>query len=163
MAKTVFILGAGASVQAGVPLMKGFLNKTKEIVGKSDDEDLKADLILVNRARTKLEAAVARVSSNLGNLEELLGLFEMGDIVGAMPGMSDEERPKLVPALTRLITATIEGSLVYRRAGDGITLPPHPTHAAFAMLVQSLREQEGASSVAIITLNYDCAIELALS
>jgi hypothetical protein len=162
MAETVFILGAGASMQAGVPLMKGFLNKTRDVVDSSDDVGLKADLTLVTKARTKLEAAVARVSSNLGNLEELLGLFEMGDIVGSMLGMTDEERPKLVPALTRLITATIEGSLVYHHSGDGITPAPHSTHAGFARLVRSLTEKESPSSVAIITLNWDCAIELAL-
>ena len=71
--KTVFILGAGASVAAGGPIMRDFMKcadkvrrQAKWAAGSFDD---------VSKARGKLQNVLAKSNVNIHNVEELFTTF----------------------------------------------------------------------------------------
>jgi hypothetical protein len=162
MAETVFILGAGASYESGAPLMYNFFDKMGHVIGESEDEGLKDCLARVVRAVVGLESSVARVNVDTNNIESVLGLFEMAHLVdkqlveGDSPG-----KPDLVITLDHLIAETIEKSLLYDVSSD-LGISPHSSYAGLAELIRDI-DPNHPRSCAVITLNYDCSLELALA
>lgn len=162
MAETVFILGAGASHESGAPLMSNFFDKMEHVIGESGDEGLKECSARVMHAVVGLENFVARVNVDTNNIESVLGLFEMARLVDKELVEGDSpDKFDLVVALDHLIAETIEKSLLFDVDSD-LRITPHSSYAELARLIQDLNPNR-PESCAVITLNYDCALELALA
>jgi hypothetical protein len=83
--RNVFILGAGFSAHAGAPLIRNFLDKSRELMDNpsSDLESFErerfGDVFLFRR---EMAQAREKVMIDLDNIEELFGLVEMSQRLG---------------------------------------------------------------------------------
>jgi uncharacterized protein with NRDE domain len=88
MSKTVFILGAGASREAGGPLMADFLDIAEdmfEIMSQSQERHPYYDsFALVFKGVHKLQEAYARSTLDLNNIESVFAAFEMATLLGKL-------------------------------------------------------------------------------
>ena len=162
MSKTVFILGAGASKQAGVPLMGEFLDVADSIwkEGKITEED-KEHFERVFRAIGKLQMLHSKSQLDLVNLEAVFSTFEMANLLKKLPGFEPDQLPDLLTSMKRLIVVTIEKTLKYPfSSGHAKEAEPY---REFCKLLKDLKDTRNkAPDVSIITFNYDIAIDHAL-
>lgn len=160
MSGTVFILGAGASNEVGAPLMNKFLATAQKI---APSEDLTTVLKGVNRfSRTHSKFPIYD-----DNLEDVFAAFEMAEVLGHFPGLEAEEIKKLVPAMRRVIEQTLDRAIFYN-LGEHTTGRWEPralgVYADFVRLVLDIRDAvPHRHDVAVITFNYDVALDWAFS
>jgi NAD-dependent SIR2 family protein deacetylase len=163
MARTVFILGAGASVRAGAPTMDTFIDKATAMRAAPtavDQQDIEA-FDLVFRARKQLLPVYAKARIEINNIESLFGVFEMAALLGRLGNLSSDDVKSLPAAMSRMIARTIEASVQFpvERIASGIRVLPAEPYNVFARLISDLRRHE---SVALITFNYDLCLDYAL-
>lgn len=163
MSEIVFILGAGASAQAGAPLMANFLDVAEGLLraGKAGKGNaLASDYELVFRAIAALQPVYAKGYLDLDNLESVFAAFEMAALCGGLPASSGIKADDLAPAMRRLITSTLEQTIpipVQRQSAEapGRVVPPKP-YGEFARVLAKLRNR-----ASVITFNYDLCIDFA--
>lgn len=168
MAETVFILGAGASSEAGAPVMNNFMQTARNLA--KSGEIAPGDLNIVSRGIEELQKAQSNAKLNLKNLEDVFGAFEMAKLIGRLGSMNPEEVSQLTDALVELITQTLGHSLRFPIDPDeehpARMVKPSPPYAAFAKFIYSrnLRyDGTGVRPFSIITFNYDPCIDDALT
>jgi len=111
--RNVFILGAGFSAHAGVPLIKDFLDRSRELMydPSSRLDPLERNLFeRVFEFRTEMAEACEKVAIDLDNIEELFGIVEMSQ------RLSDEQR-ETRDATVYMIAKTLQ--LTTKPAGTG--------------------------------------------
>ncbi len=81
MASTVFILGAGASKQAGAPLMANFLDVADELLQHPDKAVDKDAFDRVTRGRNQLESVVSKAFIDIQNVEGVFSAFEFARLL----------------------------------------------------------------------------------
>jgi hypothetical protein len=162
--KTVFILGAGASVGAGAPLMADFLQKAKQL------NSLGAFGATAPQIQDVLDAAYkdlrpVHVKSKIDyqNIEELFSAVDIGQLIHSFgsrsPEMIDELRRSIVTFIYRTIEQTVE--IPFRNGKIGL---PN----GYDMLSKHVRKKIdqtarlGLSEVSFITFNYDTCLEFSL-
>lgn len=106
--KTVFILGAGASVEAGAPLMANFLQKAKELhAKKAYGSDSTQILDVLDAAYKDLRIVQTKSTVNYRNIEELFSAIDIGQLIqcfGSRPQTKiDELRKSIVVFIYRTI------------------------------------------------------------
>jgi hypothetical protein len=80
---SVFVLGAGASADVKVPLMREFLEVAEDIYRDSGPALASyADFALVVRARAELQAVHSKAEFDINNLESVFSAFEMAELLG---------------------------------------------------------------------------------
>src|SRR5581483_8049178 len=86
--KTVFVLGAGASFDSGVPLMADFLRRAKELRRdfRSTTEPIQ-EFDIVFRAMNELQKVHSKARLATRNVETLFSAFEMAKTIGKFPGL----------------------------------------------------------------------------
>jgi len=158
--KTVFILGAGASKPAGVPLMADFLSTATTLWRTGQVEGVGESFSAVFRAISALQNVHSKADLDIHNLEAVFTAFEMAEALGKFPGLDASEIGGLARAMRTVITATIEQTLLLPMgAGPGEPGPP-PPYNEFATLIKSLRSDASPKhDVAVITFNYDMALD----
>jgi len=159
MARTVFILGAGASKEAGGPLMLDFLDVANRLYRQGRVGDAAEHFELVLHARDSLQAVQAKAYIDVFNMENVFGLFEMGRILGTLGSLETKHIDKLPTAMRIVVATTLQQSVVFRPGDGGTVLPPYP-YAMFAGLVADVRESQGGG-VSVISFNYDLAADYA--
>jgi hypothetical protein len=162
MANNVIILGAGASVECGAPLMSNFLDRAEDLMltGVVDDysEEFKKVFSLVER----LQAVYAKSELDLNNIEALFGALEMASIIKRLPGIQADQIESYRDALIRVIVKTLERSIVYPVHVLVADKPePKDSYSFLAKLIQKISKEYNESS-SIITFNYDIAIDHSL-
>lgn len=90
MTNTVFILGAGASRDAGAPLMAGFLDDAYDLwklrrVGKAANAFEK-----VFAAIADLQSVHSKSKLDLNNIETVFSALEMARVLGKFPNRTPE-------------------------------------------------------------------------
>jgi NAD-dependent SIR2 family protein deacetylase len=161
--KNVYILGAGASADAGAPLMWNFLRKARELLDNPKSglsQDARERFQRVFEYRASLYPALRKIKIDLDNIEELFGLVDMAKQFG------DEEADAMRKDLIYLIACTLE-KLILLEYSKGV-IHPSDTYSRFAkMLSETWKKWWTSSDVAkrdsIITFNYDVALDHALS
>jgi NAD-dependent SIR2 family protein deacetylase len=166
MSRTIFILGAGASAAAGAPVMGTLMNSAIELSRSGSLEgDDKAAFELVFRARTQLQSVFSKATLNINNIESLFGAFEMAGLLGQLGELGTEDLEKLPESIIRVIARTIEKAVEYQVTG-GMEFPrmnPPQPYEQFCELLSALRKKERLTDgVAVITFNYDVALDYAL-
>ena len=157
MAGTVFILGAGASSGAGAPLMGemfAFADKAKNGPLKND-ASFKQSLELVQKTRRTLRGIDLYSGAENDNLKSIYAALEMGVFAGSLPDVVSSDVPRILPAITEEITKTIRSSMQIKFGPNDFRMMPY---YHFTDLVRKI----GGSNVAVITFNYDCALDIVM-
>ena len=105
MSDVVFILGAGASKDAGAPLMNGFLDAAERLKrsDRAGTEQQRAAFDLVFRGIAALDGAFALAALDTDNLEAVFSAFEMAELFERLPPLTREEVSRLTSALRTVI------------------------------------------------------------
>ena len=163
MSDVVFILGAGASVDCGGPLMFNFLDiatdlyKAGKISKEGQDHYARVFEIIGN-----LQEAHSKAQLDLNNIESIFTVFELGKIIQKLPGTPKNEIPQAIASLKEVIVRTLEAKIRFPFR-DGRILAPN-TYQAFAKLLKHIHDDSHPkTSVSVITFNYDIAIDVAMS
>src|SRR5258706_274709 len=162
MANTVFILGAGASYQAGAPLMNDFLDVAYNLWRTGDVKDFDQQFASVFRGRSALQQVHSKSQLNIQNIESVFAAFEMGKTLQKFGDFNNEEIENLVAAMKSIIVATIESKLEFPVSSDQASIySPYP-YDSFVEMLQNLKtKSEPNQDVAVITFNYDLALDYA--
>jgi hypothetical protein len=163
--KTVFILGAGASKQAGAPLMADFLDRAAALhrsnatagndVARTAFED-------VFNAISELQGIYAKSYLDIDNIETLFGAIEMAQIINKFGRREQASIANLRDSIITLIVHTLELSIQFPVSEEHV-YPPAP-YGDFVEMVHDLSEQQNRSEpmFSFITFNYDLALDFAL-
>jgi hypothetical protein len=173
VAETVFILGAGASVGAGAPLMSNFLDVAEDLMhdrrgGVSRaGEDLDA-FEQVFAGIDALQGVFAKGTIDRRNLESVFGAFEMARLLGRLGSLELEQIKQLPDAMRRVIQKTLELTVRFERSSrDNVEFPGMAAHyGEFVDLVRrAITTPEGTdwSRACVITFNYDLCVDRGLS
>lgn len=160
MAKTVFILGAGASKEDGAPLMSEFLDVVHSLKTQPKMEEIKTDIDRVFNAIAKLRDTHYKSYIDLDNIEEVFGAFEMARLIKRLGTYTIDEIETLGYSLNRMIVKTLE-ECIKLPFEDGMVHPPS-TYENFALLIQSLFLNFPKRDCSILTFNYDMGLDYAL-
>lgn len=166
MSDTVFILGAGASAEAGAPLMADFLDVASDLRnGRELSADESRDFDLVFHARSLLQRSHSKAHLDIHNLESVFAAFEMAQLTGSLGDLGNNELARLPEAMQRVIGTTLDRSIHYStsrtRQGEIDARAPVP-YEDFVKLLQRFRRGEGGEwRASVITFNYDACLDFA--
>jgi hypothetical protein len=156
----VILFGAGASADAGIPLLGSFVDKMWEFAfrGKVGDKPISESdrkvLVEANQIREDLERYNSRASFDIRNLEDILSLL-------SFEALSGEAEASRYDTMVRAVARTIELSCTVSYVRDSPSQPfEHGLYTNFwhALLSSRLRD----ASVALRTFNYDLVLERSL-
>jgi len=163
--RTVFIFGAGASRQAGAPLMSDFLDKADDLLRLKVDgvQKAKEDFERVFDAIAELQGVHAKSSLDLDNIEVVFGVIEIALMLRRLGNRTPEQISKLRDSLITLIYKTLECSVefpVHQRTVH----PPKPYDQFKIMLHHVIENQsrEDPHQFTFITFNYDLCLDYTL-
>lgn len=163
MSAIVFLLGAGASAQAGAPMMADFLDKAGDLFWS--DEMPKAEKGHFKRvfdAIGKLQKVHSKAQLNLTNLESVFTTFELAGVIKKLPGTESAEIPQITASLKRLIVVTLQ-ELIHFPLDSRRFEAPAP-YSTFANLLGEIRGSRAENrSVSVVTFNYDLCIDVAMA
>lgn len=142
--------------------MKEFLDTAERLRRDDEAKDAADDFDLVFRARSALQAVHSKARLGIHNVEDVFSAFEMARLLGTLGELGSKEIEGLPSAMVRLLSTTIERTCRLPVNGHAVG-PPRP-YGALAELVHSLLSMRGADHdrLAVITFNYDVAVEFAL-
>ncbi len=161
MSDTVFILGAGASKKAGVPLMGEFLDVAQDLLRKGEVKGCEGSFSQVFEAIGALQSVHSKSELDIHNVESVFAAFEMGRLLGKFPGKGPD-MDELLAAFRVLITKTIEKTLDFPVGRDRTVCPPMPYEGFVNLLVELTEEAKPRQAVSLITFNYDLALDYAI-
>src|ERR1051326_1295245 len=164
MSQTVFILGAGASVNAGAPLMKDFLDIAEGLLVRNEVEDSVAEFKLVFKAISALTQAHSKATLDLINIESTFAAFEMGKLLGRLGTFSAEEIDRLPESMRKVIVRTLEKSVKIPVVNERAQAPHQSPNLTDLMIQVFQKRRNGwedlAKMFSIITFNYDLCLDL---
>jgi len=160
--KNVFILGAGASVGAGAPVLNDFLKKARELLDNPKsplESEERAAFKRVFEWRGRIYPVLRFLKIDLENIENLFSLVDMSYQLGLED--TEDARNDLIKLVSRALELTVKFSR-YDYEGDRVTADR--TYFSFVELLKEWapKENGGKSEFdSIITLNYDIACDQA--
>lgn len=166
--KTVFILGAGASRQAGGPLMSDFLDRAETLMRLQNlgTTEVQNDFNDVFTAIAELQGVHSKSFLDLANIEVVFGAIEMARLVGKLGERNIEQIVKLGESIITLIYKTLEYNIKFP-VRDQYTYPPDPYDIFLEVLSNVNREHLKNGRIgheySFITFNYDLALDFTLN
>jgi NAD-dependent SIR2 family protein deacetylase len=157
--KTVFVLGAGASVDSGCPVMKDFLDRAYYLRRYTDRDVEMPSFELVFEAISQLQSVFAKSKLELLNIESAFAAFEMAQLFGRLGTLDKEQLGNLTHAIRVLIVDTLEWSMKFRRVQNNVRAPV--SYDIFANKIQELLSDQ-KHDVTLMTFNYDIGLDYAL-
>lgn len=169
----LFIFGAGASKEAGGPLMYDFLDKAQDLLRLNTCGviEAKREFDMVFEAVAELQAIHAKAFLDLNNLEVLFGAIEMGKLLRKLGTRTPDQIQELHNALITLIYKTLECSIAFpvRQSSGGpgynSIVPPKP-YDSFASIIKDVLKNEPSqdpSRFSFISFNYDLCLDFTLN
>lgn len=161
---TVFILGAGASADAGAPVMKNFLEKARYLNdSKLLDNEEKQSFQNVFRAIDVLNRVHTNSKLNTNNIEVVFSAIEMAKTLECFSENAEIDVNKVFDDLKVVISSTLEKRISYRIDNfGGRTLKTANGYNEFAQMLFETTTTSHNSAPVIITFNYDVALEVTL-
>lgn len=164
MSDNVIILGAGASYDAGIPLLGNFIDKMIELAATGRgprgplSEDEKSILKEALEIRNTIENYHARVTIDQFNLEQILSVLVFETQIGKKNSKQD------LTKFTRAIATTIELTCNVLHDGnlERIQSEGNSIYQAFWLRLFNLYPQRLESIPTILSFNYDLVLERAL-
>ncbi len=163
MAKTVFILGAGASRHAGAPLMNEFLERAWGLPATSNlGAEAPRHFALVRKGINALQLAHSKGDLDIWNLEAVFDAFEMAALVGRLGDLEASEVQGLPDAMRGVILTTLQEEIsVPMDCSERPVAGPTEAYARFVEVAASIWRTTRAYP-AVITFNYDICLDWAL-
>ncbi len=166
MARTVFILGAGASRHTGAPLMNDFLDKAEDLLWEKKLEHNEELFRKVFEAIAKLRGIYAKTNLSMDNIEDVFSIFEMSKTLSKLGDLSPEKIEELYNSIKVFIAVTLEETILFDSGQSNPGYQPTSDYLAFALLLKDLekihKKRDSKLRSSIITFNYDLALELSL-
>jgi len=161
MSEVVFILGAGASHKAGVPLMSNFLDVAHDLWKMGYVSDAERSFEAVFNGISALKGVHSNSQLDIHNVESVFAAFEMIKTLGNFERYDTPEKiDGLISAMKTVIVKTIEETFALPASGPDVQAPP--PYDSFTAIVRFLREDATPPrSVSVITFNYDMALDYA--
>src|SRR5262245_33819572 len=103
MSDIVFILGAGASREAGAPLMDDFIDKAEDCLRSDACGPDEQAFRLVFKGISALQSVYAKATLDSNNLESVFSAFEMAKLFGRLGPLGPAEIDDLPAAIRRVI------------------------------------------------------------
>ena len=159
--RTMYVLGAGASVHTGAPLLRDFLTKAR-LLHEGGGEVRHDSFERVFKWIDNLRPSSYYVELDLDNLEHVFSLAEMGR------QLQLEGADEIVTALRHVITDTLDACQLTRR---GNHVQPDDTYSRFVQLLRDSNKERltrigkpasPSSRDIVITLNYDVMLDHAM-
>jgi hypothetical protein len=161
MPNTVFFLGAGASKQAGAPLMADFLDRAHDLWKSGRVSKHHNDFERVFSAIAALQVVHSKSKLDLNNIEVVFSAFEMARVLQRFPERDAAGIHFLIEAIKNVIVVTLQESIRFP-VERGAFLEAPPPYRAFATLLNQLtRESLPLHHVSVLTFNYDICVEVA--
>lgn len=164
--KTVFILGAGASKQAGAPLMTDFLDRAYDLLRLKPDiiSEVKSEFEEVFKAIAELQGVHSKAYLDLDNIEIVFGAIEMGVLLKRLGERDEDSITELRNSLVTLIYKTLENSILFPVKNSQIR-PPQPYNRFMNILeeVENKRAQQDPHKFSFVTFNYDLCLDFSLN
>jgi len=161
----VYVLGAGASVHAGAPMLRDFLSAARLVshVGSPDVLPHYEDVAAFLRYLDGLRSIAYYVDTDLDNVEEVFSLLEMGKQLGRA------DCAELIRKLKWTIYETLDNYTQVRWA-QGHQLPDNTYTTFVRHLVELNKERAAMASIpgpgtihdTVVTFNYDILLDHAL-
>jgi hypothetical protein len=175
MSKIAFILGAGASVHCGAPLMGDFLDVANDLFWRGRVSKQKESFECIFDVIGKMQAVHSKAQLDLKNIEAIFTALELGKVIKrVVPEITKpKDIEKRIVALKEVIVATLEKTISFPIIGETVgtsfqkweepkVVAPRQ-YRKFADMVKLLRNAKHARDSTIITFNYDIALDFALS
>ena len=166
MSENVFILGAGASRDAGAPLMNEFLDKAYDLSNEGRVGNFKDSFHLVEEFCQALRVTQSNAALDIHNLESVFALVEMAELLGRLGDTWDRQKlTGLRSAIIEVIVHTLGETIKFPIDSDNRTFGPCPPYGNFAELIYGLWSKwnrEGRAPASVITFNYDPCLDDAL-
>lgn len=165
MSDNVILLGAGASFDAGIPLLGNFVECMIQMsqTGRSVRGALtETDKVILKKAldiRDKLETYHARVAIDQFNLEQILSVLAFESYAGSKSGKKDLE------AFTRAIATTIEltCNVLHNGKLNEIQSEGAKVYKYFWLNLFALFAKRMIEIPTILSFNYDLVLERSLA
>ncbi len=162
--KTIFVLGAGASMACGAPLMGDFISTAKKLQAGNAYGAASGEIQdVLNAAYRDLRTVHAKSSIDYLNIEELFSCIDMGAMLGLFGSRDPNTLEHLRSAVRVFIYRTLEETVRIRRS-DRTIHPPTGYGPLAQLTLEKVREaaRHGRRDVSFITFNYDACLEFAL-
>ncbi len=163
MSDTVFILGAGASHKAGAPMLANFLDVARALDRTNPENPSRDAFKRVFAGIAELGGVYEKARLDSDNLEAVFAAFEMAALFGRLGRLDLADIKALPDAMRSVIVRTLESTLQFPVVGQSLesrrVSAPYP-YLDFVKMFDRTTEFE--DKVAIITFNYDLAIDYAL-
>jgi hypothetical protein len=162
MSEFVFILGAGASAHANVPVMAKFLDRARELYTANMGPPWKEHFKRVLDILSALQIVHSKAEIDLNNLEAVFTTFELGQTIQKLPGVDDLDFEAAVNSLKALIVHTIEQSMQFGLNEEGY-LCASEDYAQLAWLIREMNKNRPIQlqGCTVMTFNYDIGAEVA--
>lgn len=161
--KCVFILGAGASHQAGGPLMSNFIEMAEKLYNDPQSNLGESKRAFENIINVLNVSQTLRIKSkiNLNNIEEFFGAIEMGLLLGRFPGVELADLSKLREDLITVVYKTLELSIKFPLHRNTFNSPiPYDIFCALIRIeINRALEDKREYSFTFITFNYDLSLD----
>ena len=120
MREFVFILGAGASAHAKVPLMATFLDRARELHSRNMDPLWRDHFDKVLTILSALQMVHSKADIDLNNIEAVFTTFELGQTIRKLPGVDEANIEAAINSLKALIVHTIDQSMMFPLVRSGV-------------------------------------------
>jgi hypothetical protein len=157
--KHVFILGAGASREAGGPLMSDLLDRAERLSRNKKIDGPASDLVF--RGLEELQIAHSKAALDINNVESVMAAFEMAALFGRLGKLTPEAVNELPRAITTVVAQTVEELVQFQIPSSGVSGVEIPY--SYRSLKKLLKEWDlHTEQVALVTFNYDLALDVLL-
>lgn len=161
---SVFIFGAGASVEAGAPLMKDFVDKAEWLYRRSNFQEydlITNDFEIVFENYKTIWNLYSKTHVEIKNIENLFCLIEMACLIGKLGDFEQKTILEIRKALVNVIIRTIEMNMKFEIKNSFVH-----SAASYGYLLQILSEVNKKTRIghkySFITFNYDIGLESAI-
>ncbi|MBI1952894.1 MAG: hypothetical protein HYS41_02070 [Candidatus Omnitrophica bacterium] len=153
--KTIYVLGAGASMHTGAPLLNDFLARSRSLVAGNSGLKWKPAFENVLSWVDSLRSPAYYLDLDLDNLEHIFSLIAM------MQEVSEPHADEYYSDMSKLVFETLDKECQVQRAGGRYN--PDRVYERFAKHVMDSNEERKLSMPqsqdVIVTLNYDVLLD----
>jgi len=155
-------LGAGASADVGLPVMNNFMLKAEDLLSSNllSPEETKSFENILETVH-QIKGISYQLKNDLGNIENIFGLLDMGRMLGRLGDVPQAKIEELYLDIQKVIGLTIDFNTTLYKDRRGRVKINGPLHS-FVEILDEYYFKNGRNNAAIITLNYDLALEYAL-
>ena len=161
--KTVYVFGAGASVHAGAPLLRDFLQRARLLLDHPDGLVYRKSFVRVFKWIEELRSSSYYVEIDLANLEHVFSLAEMAVQVGR------DNAEEIYSDLKYLAVETLDFCDLRLSPDKTLMYEPPSVYSQFVRVLnsrnKSRRDRIGSDRFrrdSIISFNYDVMLDYAI-